>query len=597
MPAATQNARRIRWKSLRIAVQVTAVLLFVVHFFALVYPYQARWPADTPFLLDPLTHIYLALTGNGIPHWIWALASLVLLYLLARVFCGWLCPLGALLDFTTSIKRWLSNKPPVIHRRNILPANFNIYLLVALVVLAILGAPLLWLLDPIVFSIKFLTVAVLPVIDTPLRASFETLDNWFYQSDWWWPIQDGYQELFSVYQRPTYTDTTLFLAFAATIIGLELWQPRFWCRYICPLGALNRLVWFIHPLRRRLTAKCTFCLECDKVCHFGSTTDADCTFCMECIDGCKFKALTFLPQNDAVQYIDRLKEHNLAGPLAKVREQVGHVAIGKRKDTDTLPSPDTKLAFQARLSGDLPQAGLSRRNLLKFAVGGAVAYPAVRLLDNRVELPVDFLRPPGVLQAAETPEAAEARFVELCIKCGQCLKACPTNGLQPSLLEAGLSALWSPRLIPRLGECEYNCTLCGQACPTGAIPRLELVAKQQAWIGVAYIDKNRCIPWDINSNCTVCEEHCPVGDKAIQLDGRVRTDENGNSLELLRPYIIPELCTGCGICERVCPVPGLAAVRVFRRPPGEAYGGAADAVDDVSNAGMAGYGDYPSDDF
>ncbi len=590
MTTPIQRERRFRWKPLRIVVQILAVGLFAAHFFALVFPYRAAWPADTPFLLDPLAHIYLLLSGHGVPHWLWMIVSLILLYLLARVFCGWLCPLGALLDFTTALKRWLSSKPPRVQRRSWLPANFNIYLLLALLVLAILGAPLVWLLDPLVFSFKFLTVAVLPVIDTPLRAGFETADNWFYQSSWWYPVQDGYNALFSIYRRPTYTDTTLFLAFAATIIGLELWQPRFWCRYICPLGALNRLAWYLHPLRRRLTPNCTLCLTCDKVCHFGSTTDADCTFCMECIDGCKYKALTFLPQPNAAERLEQLMEHKLDGPLAKVKAniQLAQQAGGG------LPEPGTTLAYQARLSGDLPQAKLSRRNMLKFAAGGALAYPALRLLDNRVELPADFIRPPGVLQAADTPDAAEKRFTELCIKCGQCLKACLTNGLQPSLLEAGLSALWTPRLIPRLGECEYNCNLCGQACPTGAIPRLALPQKQQAKLGVAYIDKNRCIPWDINANCTVCEEHCPVSDKAIKLDGRERTDGNGVSFELLRPYVIPEQCTGCGICERVCPVPGLAAVRVLRRPPGAAYGGNSDPAADAENAGVAGYGAYSS---
>jgi MauM/NapG family ferredoxin protein len=223
--------------------------------------------------------------------------------------------------------------------------------------------------------------------------------------------------------------------------------------------------------------------------------------------------------------------------------------------------------------------------MLKFAIGGAVAYPALRLLDNRTELPADFIRPPGVVEAAADADAAEQRFTELCIKCGQCLKVCLTNGLQPALTEAGLGALWTPRLVARMGECEFNCNLCGQACPTEAIPRLSLEDKQQVKMGLAYFDSDRCIPWHVGVNCTVCEEHCPTSDKAIKLEEEQAIDSAGNGYTLLRPYVQPELCTGCGICERVCPVVGAAAVRVLRRTPGAAYSG-------EPAGSAAGYGDY-----
>jgi MauM/NapG family ferredoxin protein len=586
MPKPSQKPRRFRWKPVRVTAQIIAVAVFIAHFFALAYPYKAPWPADAPFKLDPLEHIYLLLSGHGVPYWGWALAAIVLLFAVSRIFCGWACPLGTLFDFTTWLRGKLSARLPGPARRSILPPNFDLYLLLTLLVLAVLRVPLLWLLDPIVFSFKFLTIAVLPVIDTPLRAGFETLDNWFYQSAWWYPVQDGYNALFSIYHRPTYTDTALFLAFAAALIGLEFWQPRFWCRYLCPLGALNRLTYRLHPLRRRLNPDCAFCLSCEKACHFGGTAESDCLYCMECIDSCAPRKLTFLPQRGSAPVLKAPVKSAAAQQVEHARAELAAAAA--------TPPADTRLAQQGRLSGALPADGISRRLMLKYTALGLAAYPALRLLDNHAELPADFLRPPGVLQAGETPEAAEQRFTEICIKCGQCLKACLTNGLQPSLFEAGLSALWTPRLIPRLGECEYNCNLCGQACPTGAIPRLTLEEKQQAKIGVAYVDKNRCIPWDINSNCTVCEEHCPVSDKAIKLDGRVRTDENGESFELNRPYVIPELCTGCGICERVCPVPGLAAIRVLRRPPGSAYGGDSQSTDDASNTGVAVYGEYPS---
>jgi ferredoxin len=103
--------------------------------------------------------------------------------------------------------------------------------------------------------------------------------------------------------------------------------------------------------------------------------------------------------------------------------------------------------------------------------------------------------------------------------------------------------------------------LCGQVCPTDAIEQLELEEKQKRKIGLAFFDKNRCLPYAFNMNCIVCEEHCPTSPKAIIFDHETVTTEEGE-LELKMPRIDPEICIGCGICEKVCPVGEKAAVRV-----------------------------------
>ncbi len=580
--------RRFSWKTLRVIVQVFAFLLVGAYFLGLVYPLEVSWRPDLLFQLDPLTHLYLLLSGNGIPHWIWALVALVLLFAVSRIFCGWLCPLGAMLDLVSGIRGRLklfnrSRLGPATdqastarsrpRQRSVLPANFDLYLLITLLVLTLLGSPLLWVLDPIVFSFKFLTVAVLPIIDGPLRLLYNNLDSAFYMAEWWHPVQDGYNAWFSVSQEPVYTDTVLFLLFAAVIFGLEFFQRRFWCRYICPLGALLRLTYRFHPLRRRINPDCAYCLSCEQACHFGGTGEHDCFYCMECIDHCAPGRISFLPNAKSIS-------------AAASSAATDPTAAAVKPDVATGPAP-ARTSYRARISGELPPAHISRRLMLEYAALGLIAYPALRLFDNRTELPLDFIRPPGVGED-------EARFNELCIKCGQCLKVCLTNGLQPALTEAGLSALWTPRLISRLGECEWNCNLCGQVCPTGAIPNLPLEEKQQFRMGVAVIDKMRCIPYITNHNCAVCEEHCPTADKSIKYQRRMIDGPDGEPMELLRPIVDEQLCTGCGICERVCPVPGLAAVRVYRRPPGPAYDDANGEYEAGYGSGMGGgYGDYP----
>jgi ferredoxin len=121
----------------------------------------------------------------------------------------------------------------------------------------------------------------------------------------------------------------------------------------------------------------------------------------------------------------------------------------------------------------------------------------------------------------------------------------------------------TPRLVPRLGYCNFGCNACGEVCPTGAVPPLGLEEKQQAIIGLAAINENRCLPWAYQTPCIVCEEVCPVADKAISLEEVQEVDFRGDKVTLQRPKVIRELCIGCGTCEYKCPMGGEAAIRVY----------------------------------
>ena len=197
----------------------------------------------------------------------------------------------------------------------------------------------------------------------------------------------------------------------------------------------------------------------------------------------------------------------------------------------------------------------ARRELL---TGTAVGVGAVALLGigpwHRDTSPA-LLRPPGVKD--------EDEFLSACIRCGACFDVCPTSGLQPSLTQAGASGLWTPVLQPGLGFCDYTCNACGQVCPTGAIPPLRLGSKRRQVIGVAVIDRNTCLPWAQNTTCAVCWKLCPVPKRAIKLGkGRSVIGPSGGELWIRKPVVVPERCTGCGICENRCPVRGTSAITV-----------------------------------
>lgn len=147
-------------------------------------------------------------------------------------------------------------------------------------------------------------------------------------------------------------------------------------------------------------------------------------------------------------------------------------------------------------------------------------------------------------------------------------RVCPTGALQPALAEAGLEGFWTPILAPRLGYCDYACNACGPVYPSQAIPALSLPAKRSQVIGVAQVDKERCLPWSQGTPCIICEEMCPVPDKAIVLKEHQQVGEDGVTGMLQAPEVQRERCIGCGICEYRCPLPGEAAIRISVKEEG-----------------------------
>jgi ferredoxin len=178
-----------------------------------------------------------------------------------------------------------------------------------------------------------------------------------------------------------------------------------------------------------------------------------------------------------------------------------------------------------------------------------------------------LIRPPGSLE--------EEEFLARCIRCGDCMKVCPTAAIQPASLEAGLEGSWTPVLNMSLGYCDYECNLCSQVCPTHAIRQIDVAEKQKIKIGLAYIDRNRCLPWAYARTCLVCEEHCPTPKKAIWFEEVEVRNLAGEKLTVKQPHVDPDLCIGCGICVAKCPVRAPAAVHVTSvgetRNPGNQY--------------------------
>lgn len=156
------------------------------------------------------------------------------------------------------------------------------------------------------------------------------------------------------------------------------------------------------------------------------------------------------------------------------------------------------------------------------------------------------IRPPGALK--------ESEFLKACIKCGQCVVACPYDTLK--LATAGDHvAIGTPYFTPRDVPC-YMCTdiPCVPVCPTGALDEPSVSDENglqinNARMGLAVVDMESCVAfWGIQ--CDACYRACPLMGKALYLVHQ-RNDRTGKHA-LLLPEVSSDYCTGCGLCERAC---------------------------------------------
>ena len=461
--------------------------------------------------LDPLVAGAATLAGRAAIALVRpALITVALTVLLGRFFCGWACPMGTVIDFTdATVFRKLRRKKAVPEQWR----RVKYYLLFLLLASAVFTLQLVFLLDPVSIIIRSFTMAVFPAINYAINVFLGPLYQYGHIAKFSEPVYSFLKDHFLAFDQPYYQSAALIGSIFMGILALEYFQKRFWCRNLCPLGAMLGLLGRFGIFKRRVSEPdCIGCGKCRRECRMGAVGDdfattnrSDCIECLDCRAICPEDAVSF--------------------------------------------------AGKARPKG--AAVDITKRGLIYSLALGAVAVPVFKTEAYRKKSAPSLIRPPGALP--------EDEFLTRCTRCGECMRVCIANGLQPSFLEGGLPALWSPVLVPRLGYCEYNCTLCGQVCPTGAVKRLKAHDKHKIKIGLAEFDRNHCLPWKGDSDCIVCEEHCPTPEKAIKLREEKVVTMTGEVKTFKRPYVDEKLCVGCGICENKCPLTDRAGVRVTSR--------------------------------
>lgn len=427
----------------------------------------------------------------------------VLTLLLGRIYCSVICPMGILQD----VINWTSRKTVSKKKRfRFSPAkNLLRWSVLTITVISFLCGftVLLGLLDPYSAFGRMVTNVFKPVYmagNNLLESIFSRFGNYtFYQVD---------ASLLSI---------SSFIIGVVTflVIGYLAWKHgRTWCNTVCPVGTLLGFVSRFSLFKIRIDEnKCTHCMICGTKCKASCIDSKNqkidytrCVDCFDCLESCKEGALVY----------------SLPSSILKKKQQVTASDASKRRFL--LAGITTAVAT--------PKVMAQAQSVLATATG--------KVSDKR-KTPIT---PPGSISLTH--------FQAHCTSCHLCVSKCPSHVLKPAFMEYGVGGMMQPTMFFEKGFCNFDCTVCGDVCPNGAIQPLTIEQKHLTQMGRVVFTKENCIVYTDGTSCGACSEHCPT--QALSMvpykDG------------LTIPHVDTDICVGCGGCEYVCPARPFRAVHI-----------------------------------
>lgn len=432
-----------------------------------------------------------------------SLAALTLLF--GRVYCSSICPMGIYQDIVAWLSKRVHKKKKYHYSKAKTLLRWSV--LAGTVLTFVFGFSfLLGLLDPYGAYGRIVTHLFRPVYlagNNLLETIFTSFNNFtFYKV--------------SIYTLSLFSLVTALITLL--VIGYLAWcNGRTWCNTICPVGTILGFLSKFSLFRIRfIDEKCNMCglcaMKCKASCIDSKNKQIDhsrCITCFNCIESCNRNAMkyTFKKNANEVPAYTYLKEEK---------------PVNESKRRFLSATLVTGLA-----AGKLAAQMTSHSLLLEEA--------ADDLLPKRAFKRQTPIAPPGALTFDHLQEK--------CISCHLCVSKCPSHVIKPAFLEYGLGGMMQPKLYFDHGFCNYDCTICGEVCPTGAILLLTKEEKNHTQMGQVQLIIENCIVYYDETSCGACSEHCPT--QAVHM-----IPYKGM---LTIPEIRPEICVGCGGCEYVCP--------------------------------------------
>lgn len=425
--------------------------------------------------------------------------------LFGRVYCSSVCPLGILQDLIIFAKRKIGKtsfkKQKFSYTKPFSKTRF-LFLSTAILLLLFGIITGITLLDPYSNFGRIITSLFRPIIiglNNLLVLVLELFNNYSI-----YPIEFKGINFFSF----------LFSIFVfGLILFMSITHGRLFCNSVCPVGTLLGYISKLSFYKIKIDeSTCKECGVCAKVCKANCidletnfVDETRCINCFNCLEVCPSAGITYQ----------------------------------RKKAVKDLPS-ESKRDFIKNITIFLIGANILSKAQDKIKVYKESTIPVIRK---------NGISPPGSISLEH--------FNENCTACHLCVSACPTQVIQPSFLEYGLLGIMQPLMNYKIGFCNYDCVVCGDVCPTGAITNQFIDNKKLIQLGVAKFVKENCIVYSQGTDCGACAEHCPT--KAVKMVLDIEVNKKA-------PVINEEICIGCGACEYACPTKPYKSIYIESNP-------------------------------
>lgn len=464
--------------------------------FALITFLFLNFSETKPVFLYKLASIQLIPALLALNFWIIS-AIVIITFLFGRIYCSTVCPLGVFQDVINFISKRYNRKKRFRFTKEMRVLRWTIAV-VATAALIFGFTFLLGLLDPYAAFGRISSHLFRPVYlagNNLLALIFTSLKNYtFYKV--------------AVYISSIFSFIIALVTLA--VIGYMSWtNGRLYCNTICPAGTVLGFISRFSLFRIRIDeSSCNSCGSCGRKCKASCIDTKNhkidysrCIGCFDCMSACPEKSINFtLPDN-------------------------------KNAEIHPIRVDSSKRNFMLLLGA----TGLTGTKLLPPDIA------AISTKDIGRTKPVT---PPGSLN--------RENFLTKCTACHLCISNCPSNVLKPAFFEYGLGGMMQPTLYYDRGFCNYDCTVCTDECPSGALLPLTTDQKHTNQMGQVHFVKENCVVYTKETNCGACSEHCPT--QAVTM-----IPYKG---ALTIPEIDSTICCGCGGCEHICPVKPYKAIFV-----------------------------------